>query len=64
MREEYKEYDHPKEMSDYYSEWSKDINNNKDHRILAIENYCGFIHEFGYNIYESILECDMLNINK
>lgn len=45
MRVEYKEYDNPKEMSDYYSEWSEDINNSKDHRILAIENYCGFIHE-------------------
>lgn len=45
MSVEYKEYDNPKEMLDYYSEWSKDINDNKDHRILAIENYCGFVHE-------------------
>ena len=54
----YKEYCNPQEMSDLYSEWSKDINEKRDDRIHAIKQYCGRISWFinsrlrgGENIY-------------
>lgn len=37
--------DNEKVISDFYFEWSKDINNQRGIRIEAVENYCGFVHE-------------------
>ena len=45
LYEDYIGYDDEKVISDIYYEWSKDINNQRDIRIEAIENYCGFVHE-------------------
>lgn len=42
----YKEYDNPQEMSNLYYEWTKDINEKRDNRIHAIEEYCGQISRF------------------
>lgn len=41
----YYEYGNPQELSEYYSAWSKSINEHKDERIHAIELYCGYISE-------------------
>lgn len=41
----YLEYDNGKELSDIYYEWSRDINNQRNIWIEAIENYCGSVHK-------------------